>query len=62
MPSDQTPIVLIHGLWMSPHSWSGWIERYRAAGHPVHAPAWPGVSELDEELDHAKAPADIRIG
>jgi pimeloyl-ACP methyl ester carboxylesterase len=62
MPSDETPIVLIHGLWMPPHSWSGWIERYTAAGHTVHAPAWPGVSELDEELDHTKAPADIGIG
>jgi pimeloyl-ACP methyl ester carboxylesterase len=62
MPSDQTPIVLIHGLWMPPHSWSGWIERYSAAGRQVHAPAWPGVSELHEELDHTKAPSDIRIG
>jgi pimeloyl-ACP methyl ester carboxylesterase len=62
MPSDKTPIVLIHGLWMPPHSWSGWIERYTVAGHAVHAPAWPGVSELSEELDLSKAPADIRLG
>jgi pimeloyl-ACP methyl ester carboxylesterase len=62
MSTGKAPIVLIHGLWMSPHSWSGWIERYRAAGHTVHAPAWTGVSGLDEELDHAKVPADIRLG
>jgi pimeloyl-ACP methyl ester carboxylesterase len=62
MTIDNAPIVLIHGLWMSPHSWQGWIERYTAAGHTVHAPAWPGVSELSEELDHDKAPADIRLG
>jgi pimeloyl-ACP methyl ester carboxylesterase len=62
MAADETPIVLIHGLWMPPHSWSGWIERYSAAGHTVHAPAWPGVSKLDEDLDHTKAPADIRLG
>jgi pimeloyl-ACP methyl ester carboxylesterase len=62
MANGKAPIVLIHGLWMSPHSWRGWIERYSAAGHAVHAPAWPGVSELDEELDHTKAPADIGIG
>jgi pimeloyl-ACP methyl ester carboxylesterase len=54
-------VVLIHGLWVSPHSWQPWIDRYTAAGHTVHAPAWPGVSELDEELDHAKAPADIGV-
>ena len=47
---------------MPPHSWSGWIARYSAAGHTVHAPAWPGVSELDEDLVHTKAPADIRLG
>jgi pimeloyl-ACP methyl ester carboxylesterase len=62
MAGDKAPIVLIHGLWMPPHSWRGWIERYTAAGHTVHAPAWPGVTELDDELDHSKAPADIRIG
>lgn len=47
---------------MPPHSWSGWIERYSAAGHTVDAPAWPGVSERNEELDHSKAPADIQLG
>jgi pimeloyl-ACP methyl ester carboxylesterase len=62
MATGNAPIVLIHGLWMPPHSWRGWIERYRAAGHTVHAPAWPGVSELDDELDHTKAPAEIGVG
>jgi pimeloyl-ACP methyl ester carboxylesterase len=62
MATDKAPIVLIHGLWMPPHSWRGWIERYGAAGHTVHAPAWPGVSELDEELDHTKAPVEIGVG
>ena len=47
---------------MPPHSWRGWIDRYGAEGHTVHAPAWPGVSKLDEELDHTKAPAEIRLG
>jgi pimeloyl-ACP methyl ester carboxylesterase len=57
----KTPIVLIHGLWMTPHSWRGWIDRYHTAGHIVHAPSWPGVSALDEALDHTKAPADIGL-
>jgi pimeloyl-ACP methyl ester carboxylesterase len=55
MPAEKTPIVLIHGLWMPPHSWNPWIDRYTAAGYTVHAPAWPGVSERTEELDHTKA-------
>jgi pimeloyl-ACP methyl ester carboxylesterase len=36
-------IVLIHGLWLTPRSWEGWAERYRAAGFRVLTPAWPGV-------------------
>ena len=62
MASPTAPIVLIHGLWLPPHSWRGWIDRYTAAGYTVHAPAWPGVSDVDEELDHAKSPpGDIGI-
>jgi pimeloyl-ACP methyl ester carboxylesterase len=37
------PIVLIHGLWMTPRSWDKFAERYTAAGHTVHAPSWPGL-------------------
>ena len=36
-------IVLIHGLWLTSKSWEGWIDRYRKAGYPVLAPAWPGL-------------------
>ena len=61
MATDKAPIVLIHGLWMSPHSWRGWVERYRAAGHAVHAPAWPGVSKYDEPLDRTKVREDIGV-
>ena len=35
------PIVLIHGLWLTPRSWEGWIERFQGRGRPVLAPAWP---------------------
>jgi pimeloyl-ACP methyl ester carboxylesterase len=51
--SDAKPtIVLIHGLWMTPKSWDTWAERFRAAGHDVVVPGWPGVGE--------RTPADIR--
>jgi pimeloyl-ACP methyl ester carboxylesterase len=36
-------IVLIHGLWLTPKSWNGWINRYEQAGYKVLAPAWPGM-------------------
>ena len=36
-------IVLIHGLWLTPRSWEGWIDRYQQAGYNVIAPSWPGL-------------------
>src|SRR3954452_9009969 len=44
------PIVLIHGLWMTPLSWEKWVERYAARGHEVLAPAWPGLDREPKAL------------
>lgn len=49
-PESVPPIVLIHGLWMTPLSWEDWIERYRSRGLEVHAPAWPGFDVGEDEL------------
>lgn len=38
-------IVLIHGLWMTPHSWDGWAARFRGRGHEVLTPGWPGIGD-----------------
>jgi pimeloyl-ACP methyl ester carboxylesterase len=47
--STNRPIVLIHGLWMTPLSWEHWVERYERRGHTVLAPAWPGMEgDIDE--------------
>lgn len=46
------PIVLVHGLWMTPSSWDTWAERFRARGHQVLAPGWPGIDD--------RSPADVR--
>ena len=57
MSNVTAPIVLIHGLWLSADSWRGWIDRYRSAGHVVHAPDWPadpGIG-LAEAIDHFDA-------
>ena len=56
MSKNATPIVLIHGLWLSTDSWRGWVERYRAAGHIVHTPDWPadpgiGLAEATDHFD-----------
>lgn len=50
--SSKPPIVLIHGLWMTPDSWYTWAKRFRAAGHEVIVPGWPGVDN--------RSAADIR--
>jgi pimeloyl-ACP methyl ester carboxylesterase len=49
-------IVLIHGMWMTPLSWEHWAERYRAQGHEVLAPAWPGVGDDPAELRRDPSP------
>lgn len=47
--TDKTPIVLIHGLWMTPKSWDRWAERFRAQGHEVIIPGWPGIDDRSVE-------------
>ena len=41
--ASKPTIVLIHGLWLTPRSWEGWIDRYQRAGYNVLAPSWPGL-------------------
>ncbi|MDR6867897.1 pimeloyl-ACP methyl ester carboxylesterase [Microbacterium resistens] len=49
---EKAPIVLIHGLWMTPKSWDTWAGRFRDAGHEVIVPGWPGIDD--------RSVADIR--
>ncbi len=45
-----SPIVLIHGLWLTPRSREGWKVRFAQRGHEVLAPAWPGMEREVEAL------------
>ncbi len=45
-----TPIVFIHGMFVTPRCWKPWIERFTAAGHDCLAPAWPLHDAAPEEL------------
>jgi pimeloyl-ACP methyl ester carboxylesterase len=45
-----TPVVLIHGLWLTPRSWEGWKERFERRGHEVIVPAWPRMEREVEAL------------
>src|SRR4051794_20479804 len=51
-------IVLIHGLWMTPRSWEGWVEYYTKLGYNVLAPVWPGFEVEVEELRRDPAPIE----
>ena len=44
------PIVLIHGLWLTPRSWEGWKERFESRGHEVLTPAWPRMEGDVEDI------------
>ncbi|WP_372969603.1 alpha/beta hydrolase [Microbacterium sp.] len=57
--TDKTPIVLIHGLWMTPKSWNTWAERFRAQGHEVIIPGWPGIEDRSVE-DIRRNPAALK--
>src|SRR4051794_11686014 len=45
-----TPIVLVHGLWLTPRSWEGWKARFEQRGHEVLVPAWPRMEREVEAL------------
>jgi pimeloyl-ACP methyl ester carboxylesterase len=48
MSAEAPPIVLIHGMWMTPRSWDAWVDHYADRGHRPIAPGWPGVKAPDE--------------
>src|SRR5437868_5411453 len=56
--STKPTIVLIHGLWLTPKSWDGWVERFEQAGYNVLAPAWPGLEGDIESI--RKNPSALR--
>jgi hypothetical protein len=56
------PIVLVHGLWLTPRSWEGWKERLekrvrRGRPHFAGALGWEAVADyaLDRADDHTGA-------
>jgi pimeloyl-ACP methyl ester carboxylesterase len=43
-------IVFIHGMYMNPLCWEGWVDYYTAKGYTCLAPAWPGRDQPVEVL------------
>jgi len=57
--SGQTPVVLIHGLWVLPSSWDRWAKLYDDAGYPTLTPDWPDDPETVQE---ARAHPEVLAG
>jgi pimeloyl-ACP methyl ester carboxylesterase len=47
--ADGTPVLFIHGLWLSASSWQPWVDLFRENGYAPVAPEWPGTPESPEE-------------
>jgi non-heme chloroperoxidase len=46
--SGNTPVVLIHGLWLLPSSWNNWVEFFDQEGYAALTPDWPDDPETVE--------------
>jgi pimeloyl-ACP methyl ester carboxylesterase len=53
--TDRTPLMLIHGAWLSSRSWKNFSDYFGERGFAVSAPEWPrkhgDVEELREATD-----------
>jgi alpha-beta hydrolase superfamily lysophospholipase len=58
MSNPPDTIVLIHGFWVTPRSWEGWIAHYEAKGFTVLAPAYPGFEVEVEALNADPTPIE----
>ncbi|HEX5615406.1 MAG TPA: alpha/beta hydrolase [Acidimicrobiia bacterium] len=58
MTAAPDTIVLVHGFWVTPRSWEGWIAHYEKQGYTVLAPAYPGFEVEVEALNADTTPIE----
>ena len=51
--TGRTPMLLIHGAWLSANSWDNFAEYFGQRGYDVSAPEWPRKEGDVEELREA---------
>ena len=51
--TDRTPMLLIHGAWLSSNSWDNFADYFGHRGYDVSAPEWPRKEGDVEELREA---------
>ncbi|HET9420700.1 MAG TPA: alpha/beta hydrolase [Nocardioides sp.] len=55
-------VVLVHGLWMTPRSWEGWVAHYEAQGYQVLTPGYPGFEiEVEALREQPEVIADQKV-
>jgi non-heme chloroperoxidase len=54
--SGNTPVVLIHGLWLLPNSWANWVDFFSQAGFAPLTPDWP---DDPATVNEARANPDV---
>jgi len=47
-PTQSSPILFIHGLWIHSSAWGDWQELFESAGYETSAPGWPGDGDTVE--------------
>lgn len=55
-------ILFIHGAWLTPDSWEGFMEPFTAEGYECIAPAWPYMDRPVEQLRSNPAPELEHLG
>ena len=58
MTTAPDTIVLVHGFWVTPRSWEGWVAHYEAKGYTVLAPAYPDFDVEVEALNADTTPIE----
>ena len=57
--SGNTPVVLIHGLWLLPSSWANWVDFFEQAGYAPLTPDWP---DDPDTIEAARAEPEVLAG
>jgi pimeloyl-ACP methyl ester carboxylesterase len=56
--NDRTPLMFIHGAWLTSESWKNFADYFESRGFDVSAPEWPrkrqGVEQQRESADELK--------
>jgi pimeloyl-ACP methyl ester carboxylesterase len=60
--SEQIPLVLVHGAWLSARSWENYVDYFGKRGFAVSAPEWPRkVGDVEEMRETADESAGLGV-